>query len=152
MLTALIKRLAILRVRLSARASLGVRGAVFDVQGRVLLVKHTYLPGWYLPGGGLDPGESAIAAFVRELREETGVELAEAPRLVALLPNPRVGPRDHVAFFVGRVAGEVLPVAGPGEIAEAGFFALDALPEGVTGATARRIAELAEGRAPAETW
>ena len=40
------------------RLSLGVRLVVLDAEGRVFLVRHSYLPGSHLPGGAVDPGES----------------------------------------------------------------------------------------------
>lgn len=145
------KRIAVFRARFAARTTLGVRALVLDGSGRVLLLRHTYIPGWYFPGGGVEANESAAEAAAREILEETAVRLKAPPRLVSMHPNPRVSPRDHVAFF--HAACETTrPVARPGEIAEVGFFRLDALPEGVTGATARRIAEMVEGRTPAREW
>jgi 8-oxo-dGTP pyrophosphatase MutT (NUDIX family) len=56
-----------------APTAMGVAGAVFDDQGRLLLVKHRYNPGWRLPGGGVDRGEPPQDAILRELREEVGL-------------------------------------------------------------------------------
>jgi hypothetical protein len=58
--------------RLTRGKTLGVRAVAVDGDGRVLLVRHTYLAGWWLPGGGVDKGETTQAAVVRELREEAG--------------------------------------------------------------------------------
>jgi ADP-ribose pyrophosphatase YjhB (NUDIX family) len=133
--------------RVARSMTLGVRVAVRDGGGRLLLVRHGYAPGWHLPGGGVDPGETAAEAAVRELREETGVEAPlDAFALHGLFFNPAFGGRDHVAVFrVERF--EIGPIPGANrEIAEQGWFALDRLPDAVTGATRRRLAEF-EGHA-----
>ncbi|NLH82309.1 MAG: NUDIX domain-containing protein [Phyllobacteriaceae bacterium] len=145
------KRLAVVRARFAARSTLGVRAMVRDERGRVLLLRHTYIPGWYFPGGGVEANESAAEAAAREILEETGIRLLALPRLVSLHLNTRVSGRDHVAFFHAETA-ETTPRARLGEIAEVGFFGLDALPEGVTGATLRRLGEAVEGGAPAREW
>lgn len=151
-IVALGKRVAVVRARFATRVTLGVRGAVFDEGGRVLLVKHTYVAGWYFPGGGIEGHETAGEAFAREVAEETGVGLAGPPRLASLHLNPRVGPRDHVAFFVATAVAGARPVAAVGEIAEVGFFSPDRLPEGVTGATRRRIGEVVAGAPIDRAW
>jgi ADP-ribose pyrophosphatase YjhB (NUDIX family) len=56
--------------RLSRGATLGVRILAIDAQDRVCLVRHTYLPGWHLPGGGVERGEHALDAAIKEAREE----------------------------------------------------------------------------------
>lgn len=115
-------------------------------------MRHTYLPGWYLPGGGVEAGETAAEAFAREVAEETGVKLDDAPRLVSTHLNLRVSPRDHVVFFVAGVVATTEVAGASLEIAECGFFALDALPEGVTAATRRRLDEVFGGVVPSRTW
>ncbi|HEX8662092.1 MAG TPA: NUDIX domain-containing protein, partial [Brevundimonas sp.] len=67
--------------RATRGATLGVRGMAIHEDGRVLLVKHTYLHGWWLPGGGVERGETCEQAILREMREEGGVIIEERPRL-----------------------------------------------------------------------
>jgi len=130
----------------------GVRGMVFDGEGRVLLVRHTYLAGWYLPGGGVERGETMLTSLRRELDEEVGVLLHGEARLAGLYANFREFKSDHVALYVlNQNAYERVP-RRCAEIAEAAFFAPDALPEGISASTRRRIAEVVEGRTPDELW
>jgi 8-oxo-dGTP pyrophosphatase MutT (NUDIX family) len=131
--------------------TLGVRAIVFDEAGRVLLVRHTYTPGWYFPGGGVDRGESAEAAARRELLEEAGVLCRERPVLHGLFYNTRLK-RDHVACYVIRRFEQGAAPTPDWEIAETGFFAVDALPEGTTAATRRRLAEILDDAPIAEDW
>ena len=55
--------------------TLGVRGLVIDKDQRIFLVAHTYVPGWQLPGGGVEPGETMAEALARELMEEGNIEI-----------------------------------------------------------------------------
>ena len=133
------------RVGLVRRAmTLGVRAAVVDAEGRVFLVRHSYIAGWYLPGGGVERGETCGEALARELIEEGGIRLTGAPELRSLHHNRG---RDHVAFYVVRDFEQPAPKQPDLEIVEAGFFARDALPAGVTRATRARLAEMFEGAA-----
>ncbi len=86
------------RVWITRAVTLGVRTLVLGSRG-VFLVRHSYVPGWYLPGGGVDRGESAEAAAVRELREEGGIRCLGRPVLHGFFRNGR---RDHVACYVVR--------------------------------------------------
>ena len=53
--------------------TLGTRTAVFDGDNQVLLVRHSYGPGWLLPGGGVERGETIFDSAKREIREEAGI-------------------------------------------------------------------------------
>lgn len=134
--------------------SLGVRAVIADGEGGVFLVKHSYVPGWYLPGGGVDAGETCDAALRREVREEAGFEVEdERLRLFGLYQNARVSRRDHVALYVVERTRKIEPVPYPNrEIVEAGFFPLDRLPGDTTRATQARLAEVFAGAAPSEIW
>lgn len=126
--------------RLTRGQTLGVRGVVRDESGRFLLVRHTYVQGWMLPGGGVDHGESMEDAVVRELREETGVIAGARPRLISVHTNFKHFKGDHVAVYAVDDWGRE-ETSSP-EIAEVGFFSADDLPEGITVATKNRIAEI----------
>lgn len=124
---------------------LGARAVLLDGD-RVLLLRHTYMPGWHFPGGGVEPGETAEEAARREVEEETGFRVEGAMSLLGLyLQKSEATNRDHVAVYVGRQFREVKPFRPNGEIAEIGWFPVDALPEGMNAGTARRIAEIVRG-------
>ena len=131
--------------------TLGVRGAAVDGEGRVLLVKHTYLAGWWLPGGGVDKSETTQAAVVRELREEAGLIARGEPVLLSVHSNERFFPGDHVVVF--RIDDfDMGERTSHGEIAEIGWFHPDALPEDTHRATRARIAEIFKGQSADVLW
>lgn len=133
--------------------TLGVRTLVLDREaGRVLLVRHTYVAGWHLPGGGVDPGESAAQAAVRELAEEANIETTARPVLISHHLNRRAGRRSHVALYLVESFRQTAPHLPTREIAEARFFALDQLPDNISPATARRISEVVDGEPPSDYW
>ena len=147
--------IARLAVHVLARASrgltIGVRGLVLNAAGEALLVKHTYVRGWHMPGGGLERGETAEQALARELVEEAGVRLTARPELVSVHTNHRQFPGDHVLFY--RIpAWEPCAATSRGEIAERAWFALDRLPPDVSEATRRRIDEAQDGAPPHPDW
>lgn len=134
------------------RMVLGARVAVFEGD-KVLLLRHTYLPGWHFPGGGVEPGETAGDAAAREMLEETGLAPRGALTLFGLYHNMHEATnRDHLALFTCRAFDVARVFAANAEIAEIGWFAPDGLPADTEPGTARRVAEIASGAAPAPRW
>jgi ADP-ribose pyrophosphatase YjhB (NUDIX family) len=148
----MLRRLFHVYWRFSRGMTLGVRGAVLDANGRVLLVRHGYVDGWHLPGGGVEPGETLLEALSRELVEEGNVRVAGAPVLHGIYFNNAATRRDHVALFVVREFEYGGPLPESFEIQEAAFFPADALPEGVTAATRRRLDEVVHGTPASPYW
>ena len=100
--------------RLARGMTLGVRAVVLDGDNRVFLVKHSYVAGWHLPGGGVEVGESFRDALRRELMEEGRIELSGEPALHGLFFNSHVSRRDHVAvYMVRQFRQDRLPEAEP---------------------------------------
>lgn len=133
--------------------TLGVRVAATQNGERVVLVRHQYLPGWYLPGGGVDPGETLAQAAQRELAEETGYGCVWEPKLVSMHYNTAGTGRDHVGFYQVELGAQDAAWRRPSaEIAEVRLFELDALPEDISPATARRLEQLRSGAAAAPHW
>lgn len=147
----MIRRLLHVWWRFSRGLTLGVRAAVFDVEGRVFLVRHGYANGWHLPGGGVETGESFQQALARELAEEANVVNAK-PALHGIFQNVTATRRDHIAVYVVREFEWTGPVRPSFEIQESGFFALEGLPEDTTEGTRRRLDEILNGARVSETW
>jgi 8-oxo-dGTP pyrophosphatase MutT (NUDIX family) len=138
--------------RVTRGMTLGVRAMLVSGDSLVL-VKHSYMPGWYLPGGGVEPGETLGEAVRREAAEEAGARLTGPAQLFGMYRNREADRRDHVGLFVCR---EWEPLPGgwrrSGEIVGMQLFAFSALPEDATRATRTRIAEVISGEAPSADW
>ncbi|MCL2452910.1 MAG: NUDIX domain-containing protein [Alphaproteobacteria bacterium] len=132
--------------------TLGVRGLVIDQDERIFLITHTYVPGWHLPGGGVERGETLIEALARELVEEGNIEFLEPPQFYGFYFNARASRRDHVALFIVRSFRQDQWPVPDHEIAAHGFFARDALPADVTAGTRARIEEVFQGAQPSPYW
>ena len=137
--------------------AMGGACAIFDHDGRVLLVRHTYgRLNWELPGGGAEPDESPDQTAVREVLEETALDV-EIDRLtgayyeVGPRPGHAHGPIMHFVFIAHRRNAEAAPVPMLPEIGEVGWWPLDALPAPMSDFTERRVRDAASGRAASVT-
>lgn len=134
------------------RMTVGARVMVVDGD-RVLLIRHTYVPGWQFPGGGVGPGETFEEAGARETLEETGYRVTGPMELFGLYHNnSSVTNRDHVAFYVARSFAHEFERKADHEIAEIGWFDRHALPDKVTPATSQRIDEYFDGVQKRTEW
>jgi len=140
-------------VSLTSRAmTLGVRIFVQDADGRVLLVKHTYLEGWHLPGGGVERGETIFQAAEKELFEETGFKPTAPMKLFYFYKNPDHSKFDHVALLTADLTPNAVEFFPNSEISEIGFYSPESLPEDATQATRKRISEVISGVPTTKIW
>lgn len=103
---------------------MGVRVVMIE-NDQVWLIRHTYLDGWFLPGGGLNKWESLDQAARREAREETGAELGEIS-LVGVFTSYAQWKTDHTSVFLCKDFKFI--GKSDAEIAEMCAFSLDQLP------------------------
>lgn len=138
--------------RFTRPLTMGVRAILLDAEERVFLVRHSYVPGWHLPGGAVEPGETLREAVTREVAEETGIAVTGPAVLHGVFLNRNVTKRDHVAVFVIRAFAVVDPERHDWEIVERGFFARTEMPDTTTSATRARLAEVLDAVPVSETW
>ena len=102
-------------------------GAIFDQQGRILLVREANrYQDWDLPGGGILPEEAPWDAAVREVHEECGIIVVPTAILGAFLSRIEPGKGLNVVWICEWIDGKLQPQAG--EIAEIGWFSEGTLP------------------------
>ena len=119
----------------------GVRAMMIQ-DGNVWLVRQTYMPGWFMPGGGVKRGETLDAAARREALEETGAELGELT-LLGAYTNFTEWKTDHNVVFI---CHEFKFVGKPdSEVAELRVFPLNDLPEDLWPGHKRRLEEYQSG-------
>jgi ADP-ribose pyrophosphatase YjhB (NUDIX family) len=138
--------------RFARGMTLGVRAVVLDDDNRVFLVKHSYVSGWHLPGGGVETGETFRDALRRELMEEGRIEVSNEPVLHGVFLNRHVSRRDHVAVYIVRQFRQDRMPEANREIVACGFYDSHALPAETTQGTRLRISEVLENRPPLPTW
>ena len=130
----------------------GVKVMLFNPAGELLLVRNSYGPRrseFVLPGGGIKRKETPEAAALREVREEVGVEAHRVASRATYFSTIE-GKRDTIHLFAAYADAE--PKVDGLEVVEARYFALDRLPDNVSAATLRRIAEYRGERDVEPRW
>jgi 8-oxo-dGTP pyrophosphatase MutT (NUDIX family) len=128
----------------------GTRAIALTPEGKVILIRHSYIPGWHLPGGGKGRHEEASAAVLRELREEIGLISHDGLATMAEYEHVIDFKHDRVSLFVVRnVAYAPHPTL---EIVDVGEFELDDLPTDASLPTVRRLAEFQGKAAVQDGW
>lgn len=118
--------------------TVGAFAVIFDADGRVLLSHRRDMDAWNLPGGGLEPGEKPDECVVREVREETGLNVA-VDRLVGVYSKTR---RNELVFaFTCHITGGMLTETDEGDASA--YFAIDQLPENILHKHIERIHDAA---------
>jgi len=135
---------------LVAPVAFGVCALIEDGSGRILLVRHSYQPGWLLPGGGVGRGEPPERALMRELKEEVGLESDAQPEFVRLYTRRAGWATNLIALY--RLREATIAFKPNFEIREARFFAVDALPRDAPAAVRRRIAEVYSSAPVSPFW
>lgn len=130
--------------------TLGVRAIVLNQERQILLVRHTYIDGWYFPGGGVEKGETLGSAVARELVEEVGVHLEAPPTLFGAYTYLREYKSDHIMLYAAH-NWSIRPNTNL-EIAEFNFFDREAIPEDTSPGTRRRLAEFFDNAPQSEMW
>lgn len=140
--------------KLAKPTTFGARAIVIGPDGSVLLIRHTYIDGWYLPGGGLKRGEAAHSGILREIREEVGLDKCRVDEVHGVFHSNREHKSDHIVVYIVRndASGSVPNSLQASEVAEALWFPLDRLPENVSPATLRRLREFEEGKTSFGDW
>ena len=148
----LLSRFYLVVIGIKRRMTLGARVVLIDGE-RVFLIRHTYLPGWQFPGGGVEPGETAEVSAAREVWEETGFTVTGPMELFGLYHNTNPATnRDHVAVYLCRDFTADEGFSGSREIAEGRWFDVTDLPEDVSPATRARLAEIFGDAERRQVW
>lgn len=138
--------------RITRPMTVGVR-VILIRENRVMLVKHSYEPYWYVPGGGVKRGETIEQAARRESREEAGAELGQL-HLLGVYTNLQEYKSDHVTvFYCTDFSINAKKNHGGIEIEDSDFFEVKKLPDNISPGTRRRIYEYLNQQTPvADIW
>ena len=132
--------------------TLGVRAIVRSDDGKFLLIRHTYTPGWHFPGGGVEKGKTIELALNNELLQEVGLKIVGKPVLHGIFYNDGITKRDHIVAYLCDVKGDSEATPKSIEIAETGYFDPKNLPSDTDLGTVRRIREVVWGEEKTENW
>ena len=117
------------------------------------MVRHTYIDGWFMPGGGVEHGEPALEALHRELIEEGGIRLTGEPKVFGFYSNHDVFRNDHVLLYrVPWGSWEKVAATSQGEIAESAWVDPQAPPDAIKPGERRRLEELYGGAPVSPYW
>jgi 8-oxo-dGTP pyrophosphatase MutT (NUDIX family) len=137
---------------LTRSQTLGVRGIVLRSGTEVLLVRHSYAPGWHFPGGGVERSEHLTDALERELLEETGIVIRAAPKLHGIFSNFREFKGDRIVVYVVEHWCSTTKPRSNLEIVEQRFFSINLLPSDLNDGARRRLAEVFESCRTSSEW
>jgi len=145
-----VRPLQMLLHALAVPVSLGVRAMAQDAEGRVLLVRHSYVDGWHFPGGGVERGERPADAVLRELREEVGLSKSSPPELLGIYVHKAMWVSSVAILY--RVRNAEIAFKPNLEVREARFARPEDLPPGTGRGTRRRLAEFLRGEPASPEW
>jgi ADP-ribose pyrophosphatase YjhB (NUDIX family) len=132
-----IYKIAKLKWYITKPITIGVRILLIK-DNKVLLVKHTYQSHWYLPGGGVEKGETLEQAIKRECKEELGAKLNDI-NIFGAYSNFFEYKNDHIVMFI--CSNFTLEETINSEIETLNFFDMDNLPKGISPGSRKRVLE-----------
>jgi ADP-ribose pyrophosphatase YjhB (NUDIX family) len=138
--------------RLTRSQTLGVQGIVVEGRRRILLVRHSYVPGWHFPGGGVERDEACEVALERELIEEAGIKMHGEPHLHGIFANFKRSKGDHILVYLVEEWERIQAPLRSLEIVERKFFELNLLPGGLIEGARRRLAEVFSHQPRSNEW
>lgn len=135
---------------LMSPVAFGVNAIVDDEEGRIILVRHRYMQGLHLPGGGVSSGEPPADAIIRELQEELGLLESSPPEFMSLYTRQFGFITNVVALY--RVRNAKINFKPNLEIREIAYVDPGAPPDDVRPGARRRLAELVGDTPPGPYW
>jgi len=148
-MTNLFYRLRNIFYRVTRGKTVGVRVLLVN-DGKILLVKHSYRPLWYMPGGAVDYSETGIDAAKREVEEEVGVKCGDL-ELFGFYHSIQYEHDDYVALYVAKISS-ISYTIDPHEISQASWFEINNLPSDISPGTKRRIDEFLGKTRKSDKW
>jgi 8-oxo-dGTP pyrophosphatase MutT (NUDIX family) len=133
------------------RMTIGAKAVLLDGD-KVLLVKHSYMPGWHFPGGGVNHRETIEDGMAREVLEETGYRVTEIPPVFHTYLNTLPPQRDYVLVYVCRDFKKMHDFKANREIVDCQWYDRKALPIDTSPATQARIEEVFGERPKGRYW